>query len=55
MAGMRVDRVTHTLGEQMREASVTWVGALVGLGFLVAVGQPALAADNLRDAMTKKK
>ena len=32
----------------MREASVTWVGALVGLGFGAAMGQPAMAADNLR-------
>ena len=32
----------------MRGASVTWLGALVGLGLGAATGQPALAAENLR-------
>ena len=32
----------------MRNASVTWLGALVGLGLGAATGQPALAAENLR-------
>jgi TRAP-type uncharacterized transport system substrate-binding protein len=32
----------------MRKASVTWLGALAGLGLAAALGQPALAADNLR-------
>lgn len=32
----------------MRKASVTWLGALAGLGVAAALGQPALAADNLR-------
>src|SRR6187549_3203244 len=38
---------TQPLGAQMHKASVTWLGALAGLG-LAALGQPALAADNLR-------
>ena len=32
----------------MRKASVTWLGAVVGLGLWAATGQPALAAENLR-------
>ena len=32
----------------MRNASVTWLGALVGLGLGATTGQPALAAENLR-------
>ena len=32
----------------MSKASMTWLGALVGLGFGAGMGQPALAAENLR-------
>src|SRR4051812_27159905 len=38
----------RTVGEHMRKASVTWLGALVGLGLGAATGQAALAAENLR-------